>query len=1126
MCYFQFTENYSKIKKQKFIMKKDNLKKDRQSLADRRTTIKLEDVDVFLNSNDKKQLTLSEIKPMFDFPFFNKIQNQSGSIILQSDENVLVSAPTASGKTVLFEIAMIKYFGIDGIHIKNKIAVYISPIKALCQEKKTEWEKKFKKMWHGFEIQELTSDADFYSKKESEVELKQKVKVKANLNEKQSIINNFENFSDKNSKKQLFEKFFHNSSPKKNVEKVIENHDLMKKSKRDDHSEVLKISSIIESGLIVTTPEKFNIMLRRWKLNRDLFSNLGLIMFDEIHTIEDPERGPILETLITRLMLMKQIPQFNNTIFQNLRIIAVSATLSNIKDFSKWLNVPQENTMCFEEGDRSTVLEKIVLGYVPKKNPFLFDLSLNYRLMAVINEYSIGRPTLIFCSTQKATIKTCSDLIDYCKDRAFVKSEENFQKLTLFSNKVSNQQLRIFLKSGIGFHNAGLEPADRTIVENIFREGLLQVLVTTSTLSLGVNLPAYLVIIKSTYCYKTKSEFTRVLQNNKIEQNKSEMNEIGNNFEIDVNEEDEENEHEDQKKTQKSVSFGGYQEYSISELLQMCGRAGRPQFEPKGVAVIMTETHNVTQYSRLLHQTKNERIIESNFNNLLIDNLNNEISLNTVKDIQTAIAFYKCSFNYVRMQQNMSENELNIKVEREVKSSMDYLVKHKFVSVHGENVQVFISEVLGDEAAKQNISVFSLINLPMLQEIDLISILQILVQSIEFLFFQSRLNERKILAELNKSNHFQIKNSAINSPSKKVFVLLQCVLDRIVIGNWELKRQADEILVIAMRVLYCFRIYFKEKRSFNGYLIVNHLLKGCKREVWHLAKKAEILQFDSENVKLMESLTKVGLTKIAQIKALKFKDFKEKLSQFYTKENFLRTVYSFFSCVPVYHYSFRKVVSENNTNTNKYEFELRIPNACDHVHHWKTWVNIYELSNLNGLFETHCMVSSPLKIFKFSCKQQNRVRINIINDFYVQCEVVGIKVDLDHKPESTFSSQFNFSDDFRFLDEFIKESQSIKRIDEDVKISSKVANRYEESTNAKDFSMNGKDKIESDEKILPKPFNLVKMLQPTSTVLPIKGNENQDKKIIGFVPTIARPLLKLNFAPILKPIIKKDQSIK
>jgi ATP-dependent DNA helicase HFM1/MER3 len=55
---------------------------------------------------------------------------------------------------------------------------------------------------------------------------------------------------------------------------------------------------------------------------------------------------------------------------------------------------------------------------------------------------------------------------------------------------------------GVAFHNAGLAHQDRVIVEKLFLEQKLRILCTTSTLSMGINLPARLVVIKSTQCYR------------------------------------------------------------------------------------------------------------------------------------------------------------------------------------------------------------------------------------------------------------------------------------------------------------------------------------------------------------------------------------------------------------------------------------------------------------------------------------------------------------------------------------------------------------------------------------------------------------------------------------------------
>lgn len=114
------------------------------------------------------------------------------------------------------------------------------------------------------------------------------------------------------------------------------------------------------------------------------------------------------------------------------------------------------------------------------------------------------------------------------------------------SKLVDNFTLKTFLPHGVAFHNASLSMKDRSIVEGLFLDFKIKVLCTTSTLSMGINLPARLVIIKSTKCYKGSGK--------------------------------------------------GYQEYSQIELDQMMGRAGRVPFDREGTVVIMTEKNNYNKY--------------------------------------------------------------------------------------------------------------------------------------------------------------------------------------------------------------------------------------------------------------------------------------------------------------------------------------------------------------------------------------------------------------------------------------------------------------------------------------------------------------------------------------------------
>lgn len=68
--------------------------------------------------------------------------------------------------------------------------------------------------------------------------------------------------------------------------------------------------------------------------------------------------------------------------------------------------------------------------------------------------------------------------------------------------RIKDEELKRYVALGYGFHHAGLSYADREHVENAYRQGMIPILLSTSTLAMGVNLPAHTVIIKSTEVMK------------------------------------------------------------------------------------------------------------------------------------------------------------------------------------------------------------------------------------------------------------------------------------------------------------------------------------------------------------------------------------------------------------------------------------------------------------------------------------------------------------------------------------------------------------------------------------------------------------------------------------------------
>lgn len=168
---------------------------------------------------------------------------------------------------------------------------------------------------------------------------------------------------------------------------------------------------------------------------------------------------------------------------------------------------------------------------------------------------------------------------------------------------MSNDYYTATIVAGVAFHHAGLDPADRHTVENGFLQGDISIICCTSTLAVGVNLPCHLVIIKNTVGWQE----------------------------------------------------GGCKEYSDPEMMQMLGRAGRPQFDESAVAVILTRKERVNHYEKLVSGTES---LESCLHLHLIDHLNAEIGLGTVTDMESAIRWLAGTFLFVRLRRNLTHYKL------------------------------------------------------------------------------------------------------------------------------------------------------------------------------------------------------------------------------------------------------------------------------------------------------------------------------------------------------------------------------------------------------------------------------------------------------------------------------------
>lgn len=220
-----------------------------------------------------------------------------------------------------------------------------------------------------------------------------------------------------------------------------------------------------------------------------------------------------------------------------LRIIALSATLPNLGCIGDFVEAKSDNVIAFPPSFRPVPLTVHVHGYPMQKSDWWFEKSLERKVSEVVTKFSSGRPALVFCNSRQSAESAAEELVKASS------TQNRDPEVKAISQRVSCPKLRESLLRGVGYHHANLPQPDRLAVERLFRERKLQALCCTSTLAMGVNLPAHLVVIKSTAQWQGKGT--------------------------------------------------GYGQLATSSILQMIGRAGRPGLDDHGIAVCFRRIHRV-----------------------------------------------------------------------------------------------------------------------------------------------------------------------------------------------------------------------------------------------------------------------------------------------------------------------------------------------------------------------------------------------------------------------------------------------------------------------------------------------------------------------------------------------------
>ena len=312
-----------------------------------------------------------------------------------------------------------------------------------------------------------------------------------------------------------------------------------------------------KADIVIATSEKADSMIRHGSRWMD---EVKLVIADEIHMIHDPGRGPTLEVALTKMMRRRS----------DLQVIALSATISNADDLADWLHASLVRSdwrpVPLMEG--AYLPGRIVFGdrterQVPQREDAVSSL--------VVQAVEDGGQCLVFVNSRRSTEAEAVRLAGHLGPRfgrQLPKAEESLLEGDSEST-ATGRKLASCVRSGTAFHNAGLTYRQRKYIEDSFRAGTIKCIVATPTLAAGINLPARRVVVRDTYRYEN----------------------------------------------------GANVPISVMEVKQMCGRAGRPGYDPYGEAVLVAKNdrdfeHLMTDYvdhdtERLTSKLFQEKVLRS-----------------------------------------------------------------------------------------------------------------------------------------------------------------------------------------------------------------------------------------------------------------------------------------------------------------------------------------------------------------------------------------------------------------------------------------------------------------------------------------------------------------------------------
>ncbi|KAL0364719.1 UNVERIFIED_CONTAM: DExH-box ATP-dependent RNA helicase DExH14 [Sesamum angustifolium] len=462
---------------------------------------------------------------------------------------------------------------------------------------------------------------------------------------------------------------------------------------------------------------------------------VGLMILDEIHLL-GADRGPILEVIVSRMRYISSQTE------RSVRFVGLSTALANAHDLADWLGVEENGLFNFKPSVRPVPLEVHIQGYpgkfyCPRMN------SMNKPTYAAICTHSPTKPVLYFVSSRRQTRLTALDLIQYA---------------------ASDEHPRQFL--------------------SIPEESLQMVLVCTSTLAWGVNLPAHLVIIKGTEYFDGKAK--------------------------------------------------RYVDFPITDILQMMGRAGRPQYDQHGKAIILVHEPKKSFYKKFLYEPFP---VESSLREQLHDHINAEIVSGTISHKEDAVHYLTWTYLFRRLVVNPAYYGLEDTDPGTLSSYLSSLVLSTFEDLEDSGcIKIDEDRVF----------------------------LHVLAGASEYDELPVRHNEENYNAQLSNKVRYMVDKNLLDDPHVKANLLLQAHFSRVEMPITDYVTDLKSVLDQSIRIIQAMIDLCANSGWLSSTLTCMHLLQMIMQGLW-FDEDSPLWMLPSMTDELVTTLSQRGVLNIQQL---------------------------------------------------------------------------------------------------------------------------------------------------------------------------------------------------------------------------------------------------------------------